>query len=90
MYEVVFRQEVVLEGEQRLLNKEQQRELIRLLEADPGSGKPLQRELRGCFRWRHSDRRVVYKIVETRHVVTIIAIGMRREAEVYAIAAGRM
>jgi mRNA-degrading endonuclease RelE of RelBE toxin-antitoxin system len=88
-YEVRFRAEVVLKSEYSLLNREQQRAVIERLEYHPEQGKPLTGVLRGWFRHRVGDIRVVYEIEHGAHVVVIHAIGKRRDSEVYQVAARR-
>jgi mRNA-degrading endonuclease RelE of RelBE toxin-antitoxin system len=88
-YEVRFRAEVVLRAEHELLTRDQQREVIRRLEASPEHGKPLTGQLRGCFRHRVGDIRVVYEIDRAAKVVVIVAIGRRRDSEVYGTAGKR-
>lgn len=46
-------------------------------------GKPLQGELKGYWRLRVKDYRVIYKIIEQFVEVLVIKVGMRRNAEVY-------
>lgn len=54
------------------------------LSLDPkGYGKPLSGELKGYWRLRIKDYRVIYKIIEEVIEVLIIKIGIRRDEEVY-------
>lgn len=87
MFEVRFRAEVVMDREYDCLTKAQQRELIHRLEANPEAGKPLRGPLKGYFRHRIADTRIVYRVENGS--VTIIAIGARRDSEVYDLAAKR-
>jgi mRNA-degrading endonuclease RelE of RelBE toxin-antitoxin system len=89
LYEVRFRAEVVLKEEHDLLSREQQRDVIHRLETHPEHGKPLTGLLKGWFRHRVGDVRVVYEIDKAAHVVVIVAIGRRRDSEVYNIAGKR-
>lgn len=90
MYTVVFGAEVVMDDEASLLSREHQREMLRVLESSPRTCKPLQGLLRGHYRWRCSDVRVVFRVDEPSATVTVIAIGKRRDAEVYATAQRRV
>ena len=46
---------------------------------EPERGKPLQLTLRGLRSWRTGDFRIVYRIVEERIEILVIAIGHRRQ-----------
>ena len=45
----------------------------------PDRGKPLQLSLRGLRSWRTGDYRIVYRVVETRIEVIMVAVGHRRD-----------
>lgn len=47
------------------------------------AGKPLRKELAGCRRIRTGDIRIVYKVIEDKVQVLIVAVGPRRNNEVY-------
>jgi len=51
---------------------------IRALSADPAAGEPLQRELKGLWKYRVRRFRVVYAIDRPRRILRIMAIGHRR------------
>jgi mRNA interferase RelE/StbE len=53
-------------------------------------GKFLRGELNGCQRVRVGNTRIVYKINKQEITVLIIAVGMRREEEVYHVAEKRV
>jgi len=53
------------------------------------SGKPLRGDLAGCRRIRIGDHRIVYEIDPRRRRVIILAIGPRRDEEVYRSAEAR-
>lgn len=55
------------------------RAAIEALVDDPLRGKPLQLTLQGLRSWRTGDWRVVYRVVEDRIEILIIAVGHRRE-----------
>ena len=46
-------------------------------------GKPLTETLKGYWRLRVGDYRVVYSILEDRVLVKVIKVGIRRDSEVY-------
>jgi mRNA interferase RelE/StbE len=63
----------------------------RVINGEPDkSGKPLAGNLAGYRRIRTGDTRIVYKVVEDRIHIFIIAIGNRRDDEVYDLAAKRL
>ncbi len=53
-------------------------------------GKPLSGPLRGYWRLRVGDYRVIYRIEQQRLVVLVIKAGMRRDAEIYLEAIPRL
>jgi len=75
--------------EHKILKRGQQRAMLKALEQAPDKQKPLTGELKGYHRWRTGALRVVYKIYPTRREVEIIAIGKRRDDEIYIIARKR-
>ena len=46
---------------------------------DPLRGKPLQLTLRGLRSWRTGDWRIVYRVLEDRVEILVVAEGHRRE-----------
>jgi mRNA interferase RelE/StbE len=54
------------------------------------SGKPLRASLAGCRRIRSGDTRIVYRVSGTAIQVLIIAVGARRDKEVYDSAERRV
>lgn len=52
-------------------------------------GKPLSGNLKGLFRLRVGQNRVVYTILDGKLIILIVSIGMRRDYEVYKDAAKR-
>lgn len=89
MFQVLFGASVVLENEHALLNRAQQREMLRVLEDSPRAQKPLTGVLQGYYRYRCSDIRVVFTVDDPTSTVTIIAIGRRRDSEIYNLATKR-
>ncbi len=55
------------------------RAALERLAEDPERGKPLQLTLRGLRSFRTGDYRIVYRVLEDRIVVLVVAIGHRRE-----------
>jgi mRNA interferase RelE/StbE len=53
-------------------------------------GKPLAGQLAGCRRIRTGQTRIVYRVDGARIEVLVIAVGMRRDNEIYDAASGRM
>ncbi|MDH3404315.1 MAG: type II toxin-antitoxin system RelE/ParE family toxin [Acidobacteriota bacterium] len=49
------------------------------LAEEPERGKPLQLTLKGLRSWRTGDFRIVYRIVESRIEILVIALGHRRD-----------
>ena len=89
MYEVLFRAEVTFGQEYKVLTRAQQREMLHTLEQSPRQQKPLRGDLQGCYRYRCGGTRVVFTVDDVALTVTVIAIGPRRDAEVYDLAARR-
>lgn len=46
---------------------------------DPLRGKPLQLDLKGLRSWRTGDFRIVYRVIEDRIEILVVAVGHRRE-----------
>lgn len=62
----------------------------RIINGEPDkSGKPLSGNLVGHRRIRTGDTRIVYKVIDGRIHIYIIAIGNRRDHEVYELALKR-
>jgi mRNA interferase RelE/StbE len=63
----------------------------RIIHGEPDKlGKPLTGALAGCRRIRTGQTRIVYRVDGERVEVLIIAVGMRRDNEIYDAASGRM
>jgi mRNA interferase RelE/StbE len=52
---------------------------VRKLAQEPERGKPLQLTLKGLRSWRTGDYRIVYRVVELRVEILVVAIGHRRD-----------
>lgn len=62
----------------------------RIVDGEPDkSGKPLRGALAGCRRIRTGDTRIVYRVDGKAIQVLIIAVGARRDKEVYEAAESR-
>jgi mRNA interferase RelE/StbE len=53
-------------------------------------GRPLHSHLKGLFRIRVGSYRIVYKIVEKKILILVIAISKREDLEVYKISKKRL
>jgi mRNA-degrading endonuclease RelE of RelBE toxin-antitoxin system len=91
-YTVVFWSEVITEGDISLVQKSKLRAAVDDLARNPEVGKPLVGPLMGCRRIRvgGSENRLVYRILEEQSKVEVIAIGRRRDDQVYKTATKRM
>ncbi len=79
---------LVLSEDFKSINPYDQRMILRdirkKLSLEPKSyGKPLSGELKGYWRLRVKDYRVIYKIREDIIEVLVIKVGLRRDEEVY-------
>jgi mRNA interferase RelE/StbE len=62
----------------------------RIIHGEPDkSGKPLHDSLAGYRRMRTGDTRIVYRVEKGKVEILIIAVGMRRDDEVYEKAGKR-
>ena len=63
----------------------------RIAQGEPDKlGKPLAGELAGFRRIRTGQTRIVYRVDGGRIEVLLIAVGMRRDNEIYDLAVGRI
>ena len=58
--------------------KQDVKRALRILSSDPHAGEPLQRELKGLWKYRTRSLRIVYRIIADRHLLHIVAVGHRR------------
>lgn len=87
--------ELVLKKDFRKIGLEDQRKIVRAirqrLAARPRDyGQPLRGELKGFWKLRVGQFRVIYEIHEDQVVVSVIVVGFRRDEEVYRAALGRL
>lgn len=90
MARVVVHRDVILSGELSEVPEASLKEALRRLEREPEWGKPLVRELKGCrsVRVGGSENRLIYEY--DGELVTVLAVGRRRESEVHSDAAKRL
>src|SRR3989338_5205385 len=79
---------LVLAGDFKHISHPQQSAILKAIDKklslDPHVyGKPLAGELKGCWRLRVGDYRVIYKIHQEAVEVLVVKAGMRRDEAVY-------
>jgi mRNA interferase RelE/StbE len=85
-----------VEQDLRRLGRPDARTVLKVIEERIANGEPdklgkaLTGELAGCRRIRSGQTRIVYKVDGSRIEVLVIAIGMRRDNEIYDAAYGRV
>lgn len=94
MYTVVLDARI-FEEDFRSIDRPQQQRLIRTirkkLTTHPDEyGKPLTANLKGFWKLKVGEFRVVYQIIEARVEVYVVSIGYRRNEEAYLAAAKRL
>ena len=87
--------ELVLKKDFRKIGLEDQRKIIRAIRQRLATrpkdyGEPLRGELKGFWKLRVGQFRVLYEIREDQVVVSVIMVGFRRDEEVYRAALGRL
>jgi mRNA interferase RelE/StbE len=85
--------ELVLKKDFRKIGLEDQRKIIRAIRQRLATrpkdyGEPLRGELKGFWKLRVGQFRVIYEIHEDQVVVSVIMVGFRRDEEVYRAALG--
>lgn len=55
------------------------RKATEILAEDPLRGTPLQLDLKGLRSWRTGDFRIVYRVIEDRIEILVVASGHRRD-----------
>lgn len=94
MYTLVFHKDVVRKDLKKM-NKSFLKKLFKTLKdklsKNPKEfGKPLKGDLKGYFRLRFLDLRVIYCVKEEEVVVYVLQVGNRRNSEVYLDAMKRL
>ena len=87
--------ELVLKKDFRKIGLEDQRKIMRAIRQRLATrpkdyGEPLRGELKGFWKLRVGQFRIIYEIHEDQVVVSIIMAGFRRDEEVYRAALGRL
>ena len=80
--------ELVFKDDFKKIDIQHQRKIIqaireRLVTEPEKSGKPLRGRLKGYWKLRVGEFRVIYEIQSSRIIVYVIKVGFRRNAEVY-------
>ena len=91
-YTIEYLQRVITEDIPKLDNKVKliiQRKIEKLTN-EPCLGYPLRGKLSGYYKLKISKYRVVYKIINERLIILIIAIGKRANSLIYKIAEKRI
>ena len=57
--------------------KRDAKQAFRILSHDPRAGQPLERELKGLWKYRIRSFRVVYRIMAEERLIQIMAVGPR-------------
>lgn len=94
MYRIVLHK-AVIENDLTKLNKSEQDKILnsiykKLTIAPEKFGKPLSGQLKGYFKLRVSDYRVIYEIKKKEIVVLVFKIGQRKDSIVYKEAVKRL
>ncbi|MBI3312561.1 MAG: type II toxin-antitoxin system RelE/ParE family toxin [Candidatus Omnitrophica bacterium] len=58
--------------------KRDAKQALRILSQDPHAGQPLERELKGLWKYRIRSFRIVYHPVSEQRLIQVIGIGPRR------------
>ena len=94
MYQVEI-DTLVFEEDFKHISKENQRRILKeinykLTSAPERFGKPLRKSLKGFYKLPIGPYRAVYKIFADKVLVDVIAVGFRRDLEVYKTALKRL
>ena len=93
-WEVLYHPEV--EQDLRSLGRTEAKTILKVINERIANGEPdkigktLSGELAGCRRIRTGQTRIIYRVDGTRIEVLVIAVGMRRDNEIYDAAYGRV
>ena len=91
---VIYHEEV--DSDLSLVGPSNARRILKVIEerlekGEPGKiGRPLRGDFKGLRRIRAGDFRIVYNVDSGRVEVLVVAVGMRRDDEVYALVASRL
>jgi len=93
-YRIVI-DELVLKKDFRKIGLEDQRKIIRAIRQRLATrpqdyGKPLRGELKGFWKLRVGQFRIIYEIHEGQVIVSVVMVGFRRDEEVYRDVLGRL
>lgn len=94
MYRIVF-DELVLRKDFKKIDLQDQKKIVKtirkkLTTRPKDFGRRLRGELRGFWRLRVGEYRVIYEIQEDRVLVYVVLVGFRRDEEVYKEALSRL
>lgn len=94
MYQILYHKLVLKEDFRRIPKGDQKRifkDIYKKLTSDPiAFGKPLTDNLKGYFRLRIGQYRVIYRIEKKRIVVVVVHIGLRKNFAAYFESARRL
>ena len=94
MYQILYHRLVFEEDFKKFSKKESEKiinDVKKKLSLDPiAFGKPLSKELKGYYRLRIQDYRVVYRIKKQQVEVFVLKVGLRKDFIVYIEAAKRL
>jgi mRNA interferase RelE/StbE len=87
--------ELVLKKDFRKIGLEDQRKIIRAIRQRLATrpkdyGEPLRGELKGFWKLRVGQFRVIYEIHQDQVIVSVIMVGFRRDEGIYRAALGRL
>ena len=77
------------------LGRTEARAILKVIEERIAKGEPdklgraLRGELSGCRRIRTGQTRIIYRVDGRRVEILVLAVGMRRDNEIYDMASGR-
>jgi mRNA interferase RelE/StbE len=94
MYRIVI-DDLVLRKDFKKIDLQDQRKIVRairqkLMTKPKDYGRPLRGELRGFWKLRVGEHRVIYEIQEDQVLVYVVLVGFRRDEEVYREARSRL
>lgn len=94
MYQIIYHKLVIKEDFKRISKGDQKRifkDIYKKLTSDPSIfGKPLTGGLKGYFRLRIGQYRVIYRIEKQKIVVVVVHVGLRKDFAAYFESARRL